>query len=651
MQQQQTQNSAPEQAPAKDAAAPEAPQAKGQVKKVAAQGVENAQGQMPFLERLQQSFGHHSLGGVKAQVGGSAAVAAKAMGAGAYAQGEKVGFGADPDLFKAAHEAAHVLWQRYGKKVKDGVGDAGDEGEQFANRIAALVVAGAKVEEELDGLLESPPKQAEKKGLAQDGQRDEAAEAADSEPGQKGEAEDAKEATPTGAPAAGKDVEASKEKADFVPEQKASKTLKGENGDLLHPDLAPYIRTNLKDDAPVQMDGGMKPGGGVAFTDKSVTFKYSDSFEGPKFGNESSYVTGTGKGKIEGNCKVSWKQPNETEGPEIEAGGGGGKTTIGIKTPPISLWTAEAAKQGKEKQQADASFWDVESVELVPELGEELEGAKDSLSLAVGVEVKFKNQFKATGKVSLVKASAEAGKFDVSGPGLEVTGSSPVIEMKERDFLMVNGVQTRISGSITVDAGFSVEPNYQVIGREILKRHGPQVLRFFGTSIARIVAGVFSIPGLFIAGGALTLYCAYKSFQQISDLKALAPARDASYSSWRAGVMSGYGFEGYLGSDFEAWKEGLDIGSARWMKVVNEVQERLPFLNHLQIHHAMREELPNHENELFISTHDTSVQLQIAQKVYDAWYANASSSWFSSADTDAKYARARLGIPPEGKLT
>jgi hypothetical protein len=98
---------------------------------------------LPHLERIQASFGGaHDLSRVHAHVGGAAAGAARAMGAEGFATGDHVGFASQPDLFLAAHEAAHVVQQRDGVSLSDGVGEAGDRYEQHADAVAARVVAG-----------------------------------------------------------------------------------------------------------------------------------------------------------------------------------------------------------------------------------------------------------------------------------------------------------------------------------------------------------------------------------------------------------------------------------------------------------------------------------------------------------------------------
>lgn len=113
------------------------------VQQIASRGVSGSGGQLPHLDRIQQSFGdRHDLSGISAHVGGSAGEACKAIGAEAYATGNSVAFSKSPDLHTAAHEAAHVVQQRAGVQLKGGVGAVGDVYEQNADAVADRVVQG-----------------------------------------------------------------------------------------------------------------------------------------------------------------------------------------------------------------------------------------------------------------------------------------------------------------------------------------------------------------------------------------------------------------------------------------------------------------------------------------------------------------------------
>ena len=117
---------------------------------VAASGFTGGGGPLPMLDRVQASFGHHDVGGVRAHVGGAAAEASDALGARAYASEDQVAFASPPDLFLVAHEAAHVVQQRGGVQLSGGLGRAGDEHERHADAVAGAVVRGESAEPLLD---------------------------------------------------------------------------------------------------------------------------------------------------------------------------------------------------------------------------------------------------------------------------------------------------------------------------------------------------------------------------------------------------------------------------------------------------------------------------------------------------------------------
>ncbi len=117
---------------------------------VAARGVAGADAPLPHLDTIQASFGHHDVSGVRTRTGGAAADASAALGARAYATGDRVGFATAPELHTAAHEAAHVVQQRGGAALAGGLGQAGDPYEQHADRVADAVVRGDSAEALLD---------------------------------------------------------------------------------------------------------------------------------------------------------------------------------------------------------------------------------------------------------------------------------------------------------------------------------------------------------------------------------------------------------------------------------------------------------------------------------------------------------------------
>ena len=108
----------------------------------AEQGVAGATSALPHQEAIQRSFGAFDVSNVKTRQGGEAAAASDAMGADAYATGDRIGFAQTPDLHTAAHEAAHVVQQRSGVQLYGGVGKEDDAYERNADAVADKVVAG-----------------------------------------------------------------------------------------------------------------------------------------------------------------------------------------------------------------------------------------------------------------------------------------------------------------------------------------------------------------------------------------------------------------------------------------------------------------------------------------------------------------------------
>ena len=107
-------------------------------------------GSLPYLDSIQHSFGHHDVSSIEAHVGGPAAQASQAMGAEAYATGNRVAFRDAPSLHTAAHEAAHVVQQRAGVQLGDGVGRGGDAYERHADSVADRVASGQSAQDLLD---------------------------------------------------------------------------------------------------------------------------------------------------------------------------------------------------------------------------------------------------------------------------------------------------------------------------------------------------------------------------------------------------------------------------------------------------------------------------------------------------------------------
>jgi hypothetical protein len=118
----------------------------------AAQGVAGPAVALPHADAIQGAFGpDHDVSSIRAHVGGEAAVAARAIGAEAYATGPDVAFSRAPDLHTAAHEAAHVIQQRGGVQLAGGVGQEGDPYERHADAVADRVVRGESAADLLTG--------------------------------------------------------------------------------------------------------------------------------------------------------------------------------------------------------------------------------------------------------------------------------------------------------------------------------------------------------------------------------------------------------------------------------------------------------------------------------------------------------------------
>jgi hypothetical protein len=78
----------------------------------AAHGISGSSTALPYAGQIQRLFGRHDISNIEAHTDAAATAGAQAMGAQAYATGNRVAFGSPPDLHTAAHEAAHVVQQR-----------------------------------------------------------------------------------------------------------------------------------------------------------------------------------------------------------------------------------------------------------------------------------------------------------------------------------------------------------------------------------------------------------------------------------------------------------------------------------------------------------------------------------------------------------
>ena len=116
----------------------------------AQQGIATAAAPLPYAETIQRAFGRYDVSTIQAHTNADAASSARSMSAKAYTVGDHVVLGEGADLHTVAHEAAHVVQQRGGLQIPNGVGSEGDPHEQHANEVASRVTRGASAEPLLD---------------------------------------------------------------------------------------------------------------------------------------------------------------------------------------------------------------------------------------------------------------------------------------------------------------------------------------------------------------------------------------------------------------------------------------------------------------------------------------------------------------------
>jgi hypothetical protein len=124
--------------------------ANGDLQRAAAEGTSGTRSSLPYLDQIQASFGRHDISSVAAYADDAAGAACEGLGAMAFATGDRIAFHGAPALHTAAHEAAHIVQQRTGVFLKDGLGDTGDIYEQHADAVADAVVRGESAEALLD---------------------------------------------------------------------------------------------------------------------------------------------------------------------------------------------------------------------------------------------------------------------------------------------------------------------------------------------------------------------------------------------------------------------------------------------------------------------------------------------------------------------
>ena len=103
---------------------------------------------LPYLDRIQQSFGAHDISQIRMFDDAPARRGAAFLGARAFTYGDAIATGTPLDLHTAAHEAAHVVQQRAGLTPTTTL-------ERHADAVADAVVAGRSAERLLDRVAPS----------------------------------------------------------------------------------------------------------------------------------------------------------------------------------------------------------------------------------------------------------------------------------------------------------------------------------------------------------------------------------------------------------------------------------------------------------------------------------------------------------------
>jgi competence ComEA-like helix-hairpin-helix protein len=138
------------------AAAPAAEHGPGNaatISAVAKSGTSGAGAAFPYADQIQKSFGGYDISALRAHTGDEAAESAETLSAAAFAFGSDVAFSSTPDLFTAAHEAAHAVCQSAGVGPSGEMGADGDSHEQLADAVAERVVAGKSASDLIDGAV------------------------------------------------------------------------------------------------------------------------------------------------------------------------------------------------------------------------------------------------------------------------------------------------------------------------------------------------------------------------------------------------------------------------------------------------------------------------------------------------------------------
>lgn len=114
--------------------------------RIAQRGFSDTPEPLPQLDTIQRAFGHHAVKDIRSFIGGAASSSSDSLGASAYCVGDRIAFDRPPDLYTAAHEAAHAVQQRSDLTLSGGVGHREDSHEKHADKVANAVVQGRSAE-------------------------------------------------------------------------------------------------------------------------------------------------------------------------------------------------------------------------------------------------------------------------------------------------------------------------------------------------------------------------------------------------------------------------------------------------------------------------------------------------------------------------
>lgn len=123
----------------------------GEIHSAAREGIKTTWKPLPYLNDIQRSFGaKHNISNIRYHEGPVASQSARQMNAKAYSTAGHVVSDGPISKHTAAHEAAHVVQQQAGVRLKDNVGSVGDKYERQADAVGDAVVQGKSAEGLLD---------------------------------------------------------------------------------------------------------------------------------------------------------------------------------------------------------------------------------------------------------------------------------------------------------------------------------------------------------------------------------------------------------------------------------------------------------------------------------------------------------------------